>query len=91
MSQQQKKGVNKKNLFMTLPYPQCEGKDEDTDVVEEDDGHESVHVALKIARRGELLGDETLHADAGMDETFHGPIEKATEENADEKADGDIA
>lgn len=74
-----------------LPYPQCEGKDEDADVVEEDDGHEGVHVALHVAGGGELLGDIVFHVDVRMHKTLHDPIEQATEDDAYREAHTDVA
>lgn len=76
---------------MTLPYPQCEGKDEDTDVVEEDDGHEGVHVALHVAGGGELLGDIVFPVNVRMHKTLHDPIEQATEDDAYREAHTDVA
>ena len=55
-----------------LPYSQCEGEDEDADVVEEDDGHEGVHVVLHVTGGGELFGDEGFLAKAGMDKALKG-------------------
>ena len=81
-------------LFMgscALPYPQCEGKDEDTDVVEEDDGHEGVHVALHVAGGGELLGDIVFPVNVRMHKTLHDPIEQATEDDAYREAHTDVA
>lgn len=86
-----KERCKQKNLFMTLPYSQCEGKDEDTDVVEEDDGHEGVHVALHVAGGGELLGDIVFPVNVRMHKTLHDPIEQATEDDAYREAHTDVA
>jgi len=75
----------------SLPHSQGHGEDEDADVVEEDDGHEGVHVALQIARGGELLGDEVASAYVGMDEALHEPIEETAEDGADGEAYTDVA
>ena len=74
-----------------LPYSQCEGEDEDADVVEEDDGHEGVHVVLHVTGGGELFGDEGFLAKAGMDKTLHEPVEEGAEEGAYKEAYRDIA
>ena len=77
-------------LSSFLPYSQCHGKDDDADVVEEDDGHEGVHVALQIACRGELFGDVTLGAHGSVD-ALHDVVEQEAKENANCPADTDIA
>lgn len=74
-----------------LPYSQCEGEDEDADVVEEDDGHEGVHVVLHVTGGGELFGDEGFPADMGMDKALHEPVEEGAEEGAYKEAYRDIA
>ncbi len=74
-----------------LPYSQCEGEDEDADVVEEDDGHEGVHVVLHVTGGGELFGDEGFLAKAGMDKALHEPVEEGAEEGAYKEAYRDIA
>ena len=77
-------------LSSFLPYSQCHGKDDDADIVEEDDGHEGVHVALQIARGGELFGDIALGAHGSVD-ALHDVVEQETKEYAYCPADTDVA
>ena len=77
-------------LSSFLPYSQCHGKDDDADIVEEDDGHEGVHVALEITRGGELFGDVALGAHGSVD-ALHEVVEQEAKENANCPADTDIA
>ena len=77
-------------LSSFLPYSQCHSKDDDADVVEEDDGHEGVHVALEITCAGELFGDVALGAHGSVD-ALHEVVEQEAKENANCPADTDIA
>ena len=77
-------------LSSFLPYSQCHGKDDDADIVEEDDGHEGVHVALEITRGGELFGDVALGAHGSVD-ALHDVVEQETKEYAYCPADTDVA
>ena len=72
------------------PQPQGHGKDNDQDVVEENDGKKGVHVADEITRRGEMGGYKTFDAPTATD-VFHEEVEQGAKQDANKEADKDIA